>query len=79
MQIESYSKRIVLLIGQSSGGAKLERLPKLEQEHSMVKLALQELGFQSQEIVELKNRTNQDMEEGLENDFYQMLCKMSEN
>ena len=45
----------------------------------MAKTALIDLGFESKEIVELKNRQNSDLKEGLLVDFSKMLKSMSAN
>ena len=63
MEVESYSARIALLIGRSSGGTGLETLPKLDKDLQAIREGLQTIGFRESEIFELNDRNNLELED----------------
>ena len=61
MDIPKYSHRIGLVIGRNKGGSGLQTLMNLDKAMEEVTSGLETIGFEKDEIFELKNNTNAEM------------------
>ena len=61
MEIESYQRKIAILVGQNQGGKLLEKLPKLDTDLQAVRAGLASIGFNRDDIFEIKNRSNEEL------------------
>jgi len=63
-----FTKRIALIVANSSGGDQLETLPNIDSDVNAVREGLIAIGFEDDEIIELRDRDNLDLDEDINMD-----------
>ena len=62
MEVSQFSSRVALFIGNTNGGNYLSSLPQVESDLLIARSNLQTMGFYEDEIVELIDKSNEEME-----------------
>ena len=71
MKVENFHSRRALLIGNSFGGAGLERLPLMSSDLLNMHQSLEAIGIESENIIEITNQRNVDLQRVLlEENFF---------